>query len=350
MQEHPLTGLTAFGIVMLLLGGLLLSPAPVLSVSTQEPTRITLETPEPPKQIQPQPPVDGIAPPQTGTREPPRATAPATAEPPKTEPDGITRRLAESLGLKAEDLTLVTAFQVTWSDSCLGCQQPGAECLQVLTPGEQRLYRDNAGKDYDVRVGRDDYFLICPGKDKAAPAPTPTPRAAILPLPTPGLSAADEEKAEPGLNPPPPALEAARQPYQLTLTNAGATARTAVVTADLPAGVTVAAVESPTQVQVVSEAEHLELHVLELEPGASALVRITFESAAAATLAELAPITTWETSNADVAVALAPDTGFVIPEEPPQTPLTSWALASMGVAIAFSLGILALAVARRRHA
>jgi hypothetical protein len=339
MQEHPLTGLTAFGIVMLLLGGLLLSPAPVLSVSTQEPTRITLETPAPPKQLQPQPPVDDIAPPQTGTREPP-----------KTEPDGITRRLAESLGLKAEDLTLVTAFQVTWANSCLGCQQPGTQCLQVLTPGEQRLYRAADGREYDVRVGRNDYFLICSGTDKAAPAPTPTPRAAILPLPTPGFSDTDEDKAEPGLNPPAPALEAARLPYQLTLTNAGATARTAVVTADLPAGVTVAAVASPAEVQVFSEAEHLELRVLELEPGASALVRITFESAAAAMLAEIAPVTTWETSNADVAVALAPDTGFVIPEEPPASPVTSWALAGMGIAIAFSLGVLALAVARRKHA
>ena len=158
MQEHPLTGLTAFGIVVLLLGGLLLSPTPALSVSTVEPTRITLATPEPPKQIQPQPPVDDIAPPATGTREPPRATA----EPPKpAEPDSITRRLAEALGLKPEALTLVTVFQGTWSNSCLGCQQPGTECLQVLTPGEQRLYRATDGREYDVRVGRNAQFLIC---------------------------------------------------------------------------------------------------------------------------------------------------------------------------------------------
>ena len=153
MQEHPLTGLTAFGIVVLLLGGLLLSPTPALSVSTVEPTRITLATPEPPKQIQPQPPVDDIAPPATAP-----ATAPATKP---AEPDSITRRLAEALGLKPEALTLVTAFQVTWPNSCLGCQQPGTECLQVLTPGEQRLYRDSSGMEYDVRVGRNAQFLIC---------------------------------------------------------------------------------------------------------------------------------------------------------------------------------------------
>jgi len=146
--------------IALLLGGLLLSPTPALSVSTLEPTRITLATPEPPKQIQPQPPVDDIAPPATGTREPPRASAPATA-PATAEPDSITRRLAEALGLKPEALTLVTVFQVTWSNSCLGCQQPGAECLQVLTPGEQRLYRTADGREYDVRVGRNAQFLIC---------------------------------------------------------------------------------------------------------------------------------------------------------------------------------------------
>jgi len=145
MQEHPLTGLTALGMIALLLGGLLLSPTPALSVSTVEPTRITLATPEPPKQIQPQPPVDAVAPP---------ATKPA-------EPDSITRRLAEALGLKPEALTLVTVLQVTWSNSCLGCQQPGTECLQVLTPGEQRLYRDSSGMEYDVRVGRNEQFLIC---------------------------------------------------------------------------------------------------------------------------------------------------------------------------------------------
>jgi len=157
MHEHPLTGLTAFGMIALLLGGLLLSPTPALSVSTVEPTRITLATPEPPKQIEPaQPPTDDVAPPLNGTREPPK-TQPT--RPP--EPDNITRRVAEALGLKPEALTLVTVFQVTWSNSCLGCQQPGTECLQVLTPGEQRLYRDSSGMEYDVRVGRNAQFLIC---------------------------------------------------------------------------------------------------------------------------------------------------------------------------------------------
>jgi len=157
MREHPLTGLTALGMIALLLGSFLLNPTPALSVSTLEPTRITLATPEPPKQIEPaQPPTDDVAPPVTGTREPPK-TQPT--RPP--EPDNITRRVAEALGLKPEALTLVTVFQVTWSNSCLGCQQPGTECLQVLTPGEQRLYRDSSGMEYDVRVGRNAQFLIC---------------------------------------------------------------------------------------------------------------------------------------------------------------------------------------------
>jgi len=159
MQEHPLTGLTAFGMIALLLGGLLLSPTPALSVSTPEPTRITLATPEPPKQIQPQPPVDDIAPP---------ATKPA-------EPDSITRRVAEALGLKPEALTLVTAFQVTWSNSCLGCQQAGTECLQVLTPGEQRLYRTVDGREYDVRVGRNAQFLICPAPQQLTDSKSASP-------------------------------------------------------------------------------------------------------------------------------------------------------------------------------
>ena len=160
MHEHPLTGLTAFGIVVLLLGGLLLSPTPALSVSTLEPTRITLATPEPPKQIEPaQPPTDDVAPPVTGTREPPKPIEQHPTRPP--EPDNLTRRVAEALGLKPEALTLVTVFQVTWSNSCLGCQQPGTECLQVLTPGAQRLYRDADGREYDVRVGRNEQFLIC---------------------------------------------------------------------------------------------------------------------------------------------------------------------------------------------
>jgi hypothetical protein len=160
MHEHPLTGLTAFGIVVLLLGGLLLSPTPAFSVSTLEPTRITLATPEPPKQIEPaQPPTDDVAPPVTGTREPPKPTEQHPTRPP--EPDNLTRRVAEALGLKPETLTLVTVFQVTWSNSCLGCQQPGTQCLQVLTPGAQRLYRDADGREYDVRVGRNEQFLIC---------------------------------------------------------------------------------------------------------------------------------------------------------------------------------------------
>ena len=212
MREHPLTGLTAFGIVALLLGGLLLSPTPALSVSTPEPTRITLATPEPPKQIQPQPPVDDIAPPVTGTREPPKATASATAPATKpAEPDDITRRVAEALGLKPEALTLVTVFQVTWSNSCLGCQQPNTECLQVLTPGEQRLYRDPDGREYDVRVGRNAQFLICaapqqltdsdpasparPGVAEVAAPETPAPIGAASVAGTPQAAAAPRAAA-----------------------------------------------------------------------------------------------------------------------------------------------------------
>jgi hypothetical protein len=239
MQEHPLTGLTAFGIVVLSLGGLLLSPTPALSVSTVEPTRITLATPEPPKQIQPQPPVDDIAPP---------ATKPA-------EPDSITRRLAEALGLKPEALTLVTVFQVTWPNSCLGCQQPGTECLQVLTPGEQRLYRDSSGMEYDVRVGRNEQFLICAapqqltdsasaarsGADDPTSAETETPAgisdAGVVQ--TPLSTEATRAVADPGA---PDAPMQAEQQLAAALT-APATAEAPVaVAAPMEAGVPVAEV------------------------------------------------------------------------------------------------------------
>jgi len=239
MQEHPLTGLTAFGVIALLLGGLLLSPTPALSVSTVEPTRITLATPEPPKQIQPQPPVDDIAPP---------AAKPA-------EPDSITRRLAEALGLKPEALTLVTVFQVTWPNSCLGCQQPGTECLQVLTPGEQRLYRAADGREYDVRVGRNAQFLICaapqqlPDSASAARSGAVDPTSAAPDTPagisdagvvqTPVVAEATRAIPDPST---PDAPTQAEQQLAAALTAPGAAPAPVTVAAPVEAGVPVAPV------------------------------------------------------------------------------------------------------------
>ncbi len=43
--------------------------------------------------------------------------------------------VAESLGVSVDEVTLISAKEVTFSDSCLGAAAPGEMCLQVLTPG-----------------------------------------------------------------------------------------------------------------------------------------------------------------------------------------------------------------------
>lgn len=65
----------------------------------------------------------------------------------------IKQQLAVTLGQPADTLTLVRKEHIEWSDSALGCPQPGMMYMQVLTPGYKLTFSDGT-RTYDIHTGR----------------------------------------------------------------------------------------------------------------------------------------------------------------------------------------------------
>src|SRR5512133_895030 len=66
----------------------------------------------------------------------------------------VAKRAAEWLAIEVnvsvEDLRLVGAERVEWSDSCFGLGGQAESCLQAITPG-WRIAFEAAGRQYEVR-------------------------------------------------------------------------------------------------------------------------------------------------------------------------------------------------------
>lgn len=68
--------------------------------------------------------------------------------------------LAQRLSISTTQINLVEAAEVEWSDSSLGCPQPGMDYLQVITPGYLILLETD-GQSYEYHSNRDMYFVYC---------------------------------------------------------------------------------------------------------------------------------------------------------------------------------------------
>lgn len=75
--------------------------------------------------------------------------------------------LAEWLTVPERDLRVVRAEAVDWPDGCLGLQQPGRACAQVVTPGYRISFEDGLGARHTVRADRFDRYLWA-GEQRAA--------------------------------------------------------------------------------------------------------------------------------------------------------------------------------------
>ncbi len=117
----------------------------------------------------------------SGTGEP-DATAPATTQPPRptletpdmTTPDDggtngdISQEMLDDLlaqaagdtGVPEDEITIVTAESVTWSDGSLGCPEPGMAYTQALVPG-YRVVLDVAREEIHYHAGSDGEFFAC---------------------------------------------------------------------------------------------------------------------------------------------------------------------------------------------
>src|SRR5215211_2656638 len=68
--------------------------------------------------------------------------------------------LAQRLSITPAQINLIEMMEVEWSDSGLGCPQPGMDYLQVITPGYLILLETNA-QTYEYHSNRDTYFVYC---------------------------------------------------------------------------------------------------------------------------------------------------------------------------------------------
>lgn len=68
--------------------------------------------------------------------------------------------LANRLAISVEEITLVEAIAMEWSDSSLDCPQPGMSYIQVITPGYRIVLQSNE-QMYEYHTNRDGYFVYC---------------------------------------------------------------------------------------------------------------------------------------------------------------------------------------------
>lgn len=68
--------------------------------------------------------------------------------------------LAQRLSISPIQINLLEMTEVEWSDSSLGCPQPGMDYLQVITPGYLILLEVDA-QTYEYHSNKDHYVLYC---------------------------------------------------------------------------------------------------------------------------------------------------------------------------------------------
>ena len=72
--------------------------------------------------------------------------------------------LAQRLSTSVTEINLVEVAEVEWSDSGLGCPQPGMDYLQVITTGYLIIFQAN-DQLHEYHSNRDTYFVYCENPD-----------------------------------------------------------------------------------------------------------------------------------------------------------------------------------------
>jgi hypothetical protein len=74
--------------------------------------------------------------------------------------EAVVADLAGRLGLDKGQITVVQVSEKQWSDSSIGCPQPGQAYLTVITPGYQIILQVG-DKQYDYHTGSQSRFILC---------------------------------------------------------------------------------------------------------------------------------------------------------------------------------------------
>jgi hypothetical protein len=92
---------------------------------------------------------------EPSTAEPEEQSTP-TESPAELTPveEAVVAHLAESSGISPDDITVVSTEEVEWPDGCLGIQQEGLMCTQVIVPGYRIILEAN-GREVEYRTNED---------------------------------------------------------------------------------------------------------------------------------------------------------------------------------------------------
>lgn len=74
--------------------------------------------------------------------------------------DELLQFASDETGVPVDEISVVTAESVTWSDGSLGCPEPGMGYTQALVPG-YRVVLDVAGEEIHYHAGSDGEFFAC---------------------------------------------------------------------------------------------------------------------------------------------------------------------------------------------
>jgi hypothetical protein len=122
-------------------------PTPLNSASQEQPTAHIGNTPN--RRPTPQP------------TDQPTSGNPAVLGPAASAMAAMARTaLASSLGIDANNVSIVSAEEVQWSDGSLGCPQPGMMYPQVITPGF-KITLEASGKSYTYHTDTRQHVIRC---------------------------------------------------------------------------------------------------------------------------------------------------------------------------------------------
>ena len=87
-------------------------------------------------------------------------TAPAAADISGAGLAALVERAAEEAGVAIDEVHVVTAEQVTWSDGSLGCPEPGMGYTQALVDGF-RVVLEIGGDELNFHAAQGGEFVFC---------------------------------------------------------------------------------------------------------------------------------------------------------------------------------------------
>lgn len=73
--------------------------------------------------------------------------------------------LAKRKGLDKDEIVIVEVEPVDWSDTSLGCPEPGMMYAQVITPG-YKILLSYAGETYEYHSDKVDHVVYCGSRNR----------------------------------------------------------------------------------------------------------------------------------------------------------------------------------------